>query len=140
MARICMVFVSDLLNASGQDLPDILACALANPQTSSMGSMLLFAAGSMMQVIEGEADAARAEWTRLLHSPYYRHSILLNEETVATPCLSGVSLGALQLAHAVIAQLPPAVAYFRLSESAIMQRVQQGLARNLLKQFAADYS
>jgi hypothetical protein len=50
------------------------------------------------------------------------------------------SLGALNLLPATIKRLPAGVSFFSLSENAVAQRVRLGIARNLLRQFAADYS
>jgi hypothetical protein len=77
---------------------------------------------------------------RLFQSPFYRDSVVLNEELVDSPSLEGHSLGAQHLPDSVLEKLPSNVAYFNLSESAVQQRVRSGIARNLLRQFAADYS
>jgi hypothetical protein len=100
--------------------------------------MLLFCAGNVMQVIDGEASATRHEWRRLLQCPYCRDSIVLNEEELDGPVLQGNSLGAQRLPAAVVERPPANVAFFRLSEDAVAQCVRLGIARNLLKQFAAD--
>lgn len=139
MARLNMIFVSALLQ-NGLDLPQILQDSMARCHSSSLHTMVLFSAGQVMQAIDGEAQEAREEMQRLFHSAPYTNSVLLNQEEVEIPSLTGISLGAHQLASCVVAQLPPGVQFFKLSEGAIVQRVRSSIARNLLKQFAADYA
>ncbi len=140
MSRLNVIFVSALLNEAGQDLPSLLASAARLNATGSLRSMLLFSAGSVMQAIDGESEETRREVQRLFQSRHYVNSIVLNEEKVESPSLHCSSLGAHRLAPALIEELPPGLAFFELCESAVVQRVRNGIARNLLKQFAADYS
>lgn len=139
MTRLNMIFVSALLNDEGQDLPAILESA-ASSQGDSVHSMILYSAGNVMQFIDGEASEARSEFKRLFQNAQYVNSIVLSEEEVEAPSLSRSSLGASRLQHSVIEKLPRNVAFFKLSESAVAQRVRLGIARNLLRQFAADNS
>ena len=139
MTRLNMIFVSALLNDEGQDLPAILESA-ASSQSDSVHSMILYSAGNVMQFIDGEASEARSEFKRLFQNAQYVNSIVLSEEEVEAPSLSRSSLGASRLQHSVIEKLPRNVAFFKLSESAVAQRVRLGIARNLLRQFAADNS
>ena len=140
MARINVIFVSALRDENGLDLPRALQHVAGHKYTDSLHCMTLFAAGSLMQEIDGEAPQARAELRRIFQSSHYLNAIVLNEEEVPEPSLSGNSLGALHLAPAVIEMLPENVVLFSLNEGAITQRVRSSIARNLLKQFAADYS
>jgi Sensors of blue-light using FAD len=139
VTRLNMIFVSALLNDEGQDLPAILESA-ASSQSDSVHSMILYSAGNVMQFIDGEASEARSEFKRLFQNAQYVNSIVLSEEEVEAPSLSRSSLGASRLQHSVIEKLPRNVAFFKLSESAVAQRVRLGIARNLLRQFAADNS
>lgn len=139
MARLNVIFVSALLNADGLDLPAILDSATSRNRSSSLRSMLLFTAGNLMQAIDGEASEARYELQQIFSNPYYRDSVVINEEIVEGPSLSCNSLGALRLPPAVITQIPPSVALFTLTANAVAQRVRLSIARNLLTQFACDY-
>jgi hypothetical protein len=140
MARLNVIFVSALLHVDGLDLPAILESASSRNRSNSLRSMLLFTAGNLMQAIDGEAAEARYELQQIFSNPCYRDSVVLNEEIVDGPSLSCNSLGALHLPPAVITQIPPSVAVFNLTENAVAQRVRLSIARNLLKQFACDYS
>ena len=140
MTRINVIFVSALRDENGLDLPRALQCEAGHTFTDALHCMTLFAAGSLMQVIDGEAPQARAELRRIFQSSHYLNTIVLNEEEVTEPSLCGNSLGALHLAPGVIEMLPEHVVLFSLNEGAVTQRVRSGIARNLLKQFAADYS
>lgn len=140
MTHLNVIFIGALRDVAGHDLPAIWANAVAGKPSGSIRSMLLFSAGHVMQAIDGEAATIRSEFKRLVHSPYFRESVVLNEEKVPGPSLFGNSLGAQQLPLSVLEKLPADVAYFSLSEGAVTQRVGLGIARNLLRQFAADYS
>ena len=140
MAYLNLIFVSSLLNEDGHDLPAILKRAALHNHSGTVRSMLLFSAGNVMQAVDGEESEVRSEWRRLLHCDDYRDSIMLNEEEVEGPSLVHNSLGARHLLPALVEMLPDNVAFFSLSESAVAQRVRLGIARNLLRQFAADYS
>ena len=140
MARLNVIFVSALLNADGLDLPAILESLNSRNRSNSIRSMLLFTDGNLMQAIDGEASEARYELQQIFSSPYYHDSVVLNEEIVDCPSLTCTSLGALRLPPEVITQIPPTVALFTLTENAVAQRVRTSIARNLLKQFACDYS
>lgn len=140
MAHLNMIFVSALRDEAGHDLPAILESSAACNPANSVRSMLLFCAGNVMQVIDGEEGEIRNELKRLLQCPYYHDSIVLNEEEVEGAVLKGNSLGAQRLPPSVMEKLPSNVAFFDLSEAGVTQRVRLGIARNLLKQFAADYA
>jgi Sensors of blue-light using FAD len=140
VTHLNMIFVSALRDAEGHDLPALLKNAMAYNQSTSVRSILLFSAGQVMQAIDGEVAHIRSEWRRLLQCSYYHDSIVLNEEEVPGPSLTGNSLGAQRLPAAVLEGLPAEVAFFKLSEAAVAQRVRSGIARNLLQQFAADYA
>lgn len=140
MAQLNLVFVSALQSENGSELPGILHGALAHNPSQTLRSMLLFAAGSLMQVIEGEAHLARQEMQRLFSSPDYVDPILLNEVRVSADSLADTSLGALHLPAAVIERVPSGVAVFSLTAHAVDERMRPGIARNLMRQFAADYS
>jgi hypothetical protein len=140
MAHLNVIFVSALRDVAGNDLPAILEDYAASNPSNSVCSMLLFSDGSVMQAIGGEASEIRCELKRLFQSPFYRDCIVLNEEMVDSPSLDGHSLGAQCLPASVIEKLPANVALFNLSEGAVAQRVRSGIARNLLQQFAADYT
>jgi hypothetical protein len=140
MTLLNLIFVSSLQRADGNDLPAILARAVLHNQSTSVRSMVLFSAGNVMQAIDGEASEIQCEKRRLFQCADYLDSIVLNEEEVAGPTLSGNSLGASHLSPTVIEMLPANVAFFGLSERGVVQRVRLGIARNLLRQFAADYA
>lgn len=140
MSHLNLIFVSALVHEDGQDLPAILKRSVSCNQNRSVRSMILFSAGNVMQAIDGEATETRDELHRLFQCVHYKHSIVLNEEEVNGPSLKGNSLGALGLGAHLIGMLPADVAFFSLSESAVAQRVRLGIARNLLTQFAADYT
>jgi hypothetical protein len=140
MARLNVIFVSALLREDGLTLPALLENSLSRNRSNSVRSMTLFSAGSLMQVIDGDASETRTELGWIFHNACYRHSIVLNEEEVEGPTLDCTSLGALNLLPATIKRLPAGVSFFSLSENAVAQRVRLGIARNLLRQFAADYS
>jgi hypothetical protein len=140
MTHLNIIFVSALLHEDGRDLPAILEHAIACNPSRTLRSMVLFSTGSVMQAIDGEALQARLELKRISGSSLYLDTIVLNEEEVQGHSLSGNSLGALHLSADVVGMLPADVAFFNLSEGAVVQRVRLGIARNLLKQFAFDYS
>ena len=140
MTHLNIIFVSALLNEDGHDLPTILGHSMSCNPLRTVRSMVLFSSGSVMQAIDGEALEARRELKRISESAYYHETIVLNEEEVDGYSLTGCSLGALRLSADVVGLLPADVAFFNLSESAVGQRVRPGIARNLLKQFAFDYS
>ena len=140
MARLNVIFVSNLRDTNGLDLPAMLENSIRHSLSNSLHSMLLFSAGHLMQAIDGEAVETRCELQRIFASPHHLNSIVLNEETMQEPSLACTSLGALHLQPTLVARIPPAVVLFALTESAILQRVCPGIARNLLKQFACDYS
>ncbi len=140
MARLNVIFVSILRDTNGLDLPAILEHSVRHSRSNSLRSMLLFSAGHLMQAIDGEAVETRCELQRIFASPYHLNSVVLNEEIMQEPSLACTSLGALHLQPAIIAKIPHAVVLFALTENAILQHVCPGIARNLLKQFACDYS
>jgi hypothetical protein len=140
MDHLNVIFVSALRDQTGSDLPALLEEHAACSHLTSVCSMLLFSDGNVMQAMDGEASEIRCELKRLFQSPFLRDAIVLNEELVNSPSLEGHSLGAQHLTASVLDQLPANVAFFKLSEGAVAQRVRSGIARNLLKQFAADYS
>ena len=139
MARLNMIFVS-ALHQNGLYLPQILQGSMARCHSSALHTMVLFSTGQVMQAIDGEAQDAREEMQWLFNSAHLSNSVLLNQEEVEIPSLTGTSLGAHQLASCVVARLPQGVQFFKLSEGAVAQRVRSSIARNLLKQFAADYA
>ena len=140
MARLNVVFASALLDANGQGLPNLLDDARRHNPTNSLRSMLLFSAGQLMQVIDGEVEETRRELQRLWTTPHYRDAVVVNEVQVQEPSLDGTSLGSLHLSATVMKDILHPVVLFALSEAAVVQHMRPGIARNLLQQFARDYS
>jgi len=140
MTHLNIIFVSALLNEDGRDLPAILGHSMEFDPMRTVRSMVLFSTGSVMQALDGETVQARREMKRISQCAHYRDTIVLNEEEVEERSLAGCSLGALHLSADVVEMLPADVAFFSLSESAVTQRVRLSIARNLLRQFAYDYS
>lgn len=140
MTHLILILVSGLRDETGHDLPAILHNAACCNPAQSVRSMLLFAGGQVMQAIDGEASEIRRELQRLLRCSYFSDCVVLNEERSQGHSLERTSLGAQQLPCAVHEMLPANVAFFPLSASAVEQQVRAGIARNLLRQFAADYA
>ena len=139
MSLLNLICVSTFADAQGRDLPLLMERVMRYNAANAIRSVLLFADGSVMQVIEGESARVGDALQHLAQEPLHRDLVELNALVVDAPRLTDTSLGAARLGGGVVQRLPADLAYFRLSVEEVENRVGAGVARNLLRQFALDY-
>jgi hypothetical protein len=136
MPLIHLIYTSSLIDIEGECLPWILGAASSNNTRNGITSMTLFADGSIIQVLEGNASKVQQTFDRIVRNPKQRGATLVTQEAIASRALAGVSLGLLHVSSDMQKNMPANTLFFKCTVREIKLRVRPGNARDLLVQFA----
>jgi hypothetical protein len=136
MALFQLIYMSSLVTDEPEILHAILDSSVRNNQRRGITGMMLYAAGNVMQVLEGDKDAVletfRAIQLDVRHSGIY----VLIEGEIAARNFASWSMGFRKLSKVDLEKFPVAANVFKVHQDEIGIRVQPGEAFTVLKSFS----
>jgi predicted GNAT family acetyltransferase len=138
MALFQLVYMSSLRTDDAQSLPAILAASVRNNKKRSLTGMILYADGSILQVLEGEKDVVLQTFGAIQSDVRHRGLLVLIEADIATRQFSSWSMGFRHLTADDLKKIPGAAPIFMAQPDEIATRVRPSDALTLLTTFAQD--
>jgi hypothetical protein len=136
MAIIQLIYVSAAEHElNDQEIRQILDASVRNNTTRHITGMLLYAAGSFMQVLEGEEADVDQFMKRIERDPRHHTIIVLSRDTVRAREFAHWSMGFRGLTAQDARSWPGYAPFFELGFSAEKIGAKPGLALELLKTF-----
>ena len=138
MALIQLIYVSAARKEFDvAELDRILESASRHNTPQDITGMLLYAAGSFMQVLEGEADAVDETYGRITADPRHHDIFLITREPNEQRNFAQWRMGFRRLGANEAATHPAFAPLFKYGFDAESIKAQPGLALNLLKEFGS---
>ena len=131
-----LIYVSDLVDADESALAAILESAVRHNLQNGITGMLLYAEGSLIQVLEGEEDAVQETYGRICQDPRHGHITCLQQEAVAERHFSQWSMGYRRLRAEDLERLPKLAPHFKFGPGAKSFDVSPGDALDMLLLFS----
>ena len=101
-----MVYLSEYAGDDiERDLAKILETARRHNEPAAITGLLLYLAGSFIQVLEGDAEAVRALFGRICADPRHRQVVVLLEHEVARRLFPDWSMGYVPVSEAEFTRL-----------------------------------
>lgn len=139
MPLVHLIYVSSATRLlEGADLARILEGSAARNAASGITGMLLYADGSFMQALEGEAPDVQTVFARIERDPRHTGVIVLEHAPIATRSFARWSMGFRRLHAGDAAAHPEYAPLFAAGFDAERIGARPGVALGLLKQFAAN--
>jgi Sensors of blue-light using FAD len=136
MGLIQLIYVSNSLHeATAAELDDILASSARNNGAHQVTGMLLYAAGSFMQILEGEEKAVDETYDRVSRDPRHTNIFVLEREPIAERSFEQWKMGFKRLGAAEAAAHPAYAAFFEHGFKAADIGARPGLALDMLIDF-----
>ena len=137
MSLIQLIYVSSASHELGQDeLDSILDAAACNNAALQVTGMLLYAGGSFMQILEGEAAAVDQIFERVSHDSRHANIFVLERDSVSRRSFARWHMGFKRLDGRDAAEHPAYAAYFGHGFNAADFAAHPGLAVDMLNDFA----
>ena len=137
MPLMQMIYMSTLDIAAEPELPGIVEKSVRNNALHGITGMLLCAGGSIMQVLEGEAEDLAATFAVIEKDARHSDVFVLTHEPVVARQFSDWSMGYAQLSDSDLAQSPKVAEIFQCAPKEVLQRVKPGDALTVLLSFAS---
>jgi len=131
-----MIYMSSLVTQSPAILPAILEAAVRNNKSRAITGMLLYADGSVLQVLEGEKDLVLKTFAAIEADKRHDGIFVLIEHEIATRQFASWSMGFKQLSRSDLEKLPAAAHVFQARQDEISIRGRAGEALTILRSFA----
>lgn len=136
MAIIQLIYVSCAQHEQNdQEIRQILDTSVRNNTTRQITGMLLYSAGSFIQVLEGEAADVDEFMSRIERDTRHHSIIVLSRETVATREFAHWSMGFRGLSAQDAKSWPAYAPFFEFGFSAEKIGAKPGLALSILNTF-----
>ena len=141
MGLIQLIYVSNAQHeVAAGELERILEASARNNAAHSITGMLLYANGSFLQILEGEAAAVDETFERVSQDPRHTNIFLLEREAIGERSFARWSMGFKRLDAADIAAHPAYAAFFEHGFNAADFGGRPGLAVEMLNDFARSQS
>lgn len=115
--------------------PEILEVSVRNNLRRNVTGMLLFAEGSVLQVLEGETGSVLETFSAIQKDPRHKGIIVLLEEDISERQFPHWSMGFKHLTATELQECPTGAQVFQGQRDDITVRVLQGYARTILQSF-----
>jgi hypothetical protein len=136
MALFQLIYLSTMVSDDSDMLTAILDGSVRNNQQRDITGMMLYADGSVMQVLEGEKEVVLKTYKSIEADWRHRDIFVLIEEEIATRQFAAWSMGFVRLSKGELEKFPAALSLFEAREDEIALRGQAGSALAILKSFA----
>lgn len=141
MDLIQLIYVSNAQNEMATaELESLLAVAARNNSACGVTGMLLYAHGSFLQILEGEATAVDTTFAHICRDPRHTNIFILAREAIGERSFARWSMGFRHLGHADSVAHPAYAPFFEHGFDAAAFGVRPGLAVNMLNDFARGQS
>jgi hypothetical protein len=139
MPLIHLIYVSTAREpADARMLEEILAVSARNNAPQGITGMLLYAGGTFMQVLEGEADVVDATHHRIERDPRHMGLIVLERAPITERSFTRWSMGFRRLGAEDAAAHPAYAPFFSEGFSAARIGANPGVPLTMLEHFAVD--
>jgi len=139
LALIQHIYVSTaVVAADSAMLEEILAVSVRNNTPVGITGMLLYAGGTFMQVLEGEAEAVDATHDRIERDPRHTGIIVLEHAPVTARSFSRWTMGFRGLGAVEAASHPAFAPFFSEGFDAARIGAAPGVGLSMLQHFAVD--
>lgn len=137
MGLIRLIYVSNAHHEmAASELDSVLEASARNNATRGITGMLLYANGSFLQILEGEAAAVDEAFERIGRDPRHGNIFVLEREAVGERSFARWSMGFKRLGSADASAHPNYAPFFAHGFNAAALGVQPGLALEMLNDFA----
>lgn len=136
MALIHLIYTSTLIQGGHDVLADILHTARRINQLRGITGMLLYANGSVLQVLEGEEAEVSQTFASIELDKRHREVFVLSKQGIAQRQFGAWTMGLRHLTEADIGHSRAVGQMFDASKEEIVTRVQPGAALAILVFFA----
>lgn len=91
---ICIIYISCSVEPFGDaELDRLLEASRRNNHALGLTGLLLYRDGDFMQILEGEEDAVRRVYARVLADPRHQHVVMLDESPIIKRSFGEWSMG-----------------------------------------------
>lgn len=137
MGLIRLIYVSNAEHeVEAAELARILEVSASNNLARGITGMLLYANGSFLQILEGEAAAVDETYERVSRDRRHANIFLLEREAIGERSFARWGMGFKRLGAADIAAHPAYAAFFEHGFNAADFGVRPGLALEILMDFS----
>jgi hypothetical protein len=136
MSLFQLVYMSSLVTDQAEILPAILDSSVRNNKRRNITGMMLYSAGNVMQVLEGEKYAVLETFQAIQMDARHRGVFVLIEEEIVSRKFASWSMGFRQLSKADLERLPVSANFFKVRPEEIALRDQPSDALTILESFA----
>jgi hypothetical protein len=137
MGLIQLIYVSNAEHEmESAELEGILEVSARNNAAGGITGMLLYANGSFLQILEGEAVAVDAAFERISRDPRHANLFVLEREAISERSFARWRMGFKRLGSADAAAHPAHAPFFAHGFDAAALGVRPGLALTILNDFA----
>lgn len=139
MALEQLIYVSTAQREmSRAELETLLESAVAFNDARRITGMLLYSEGSFLQIIEGETADMDAVYARISRDPSHHSLMVLDRSAIVERSFSAWHMGFRMLGSQEAREHPGFAPFFERGFNAADIGAQEGLAWNILKEFAAS--
>jgi hypothetical protein len=131
-----LIYVSHLVDDNESTLAAILESAVRNNRQNGITGMLLYADGSLIQVLEGDESAVQTTYDRICQDRRHSQVTCLQVEPVAERHFAHWSMGYKRLRAEDLEKLPKLAPHFRFGTGAKAFNVRPGDALDMLLLFS----
>jgi hypothetical protein len=136
IALFQLIYMSSLAKDEPSLLPSIVDVSVRRNKLRSITGMLLYADGSILQVLEGEKEVVHEAFQIIELDERHSGIFVLIEQEIAARQFASWSMGFKQLSKLDLAKFPAAVPMFKARQDEISLRSRAGEALTLLQSFA----
>lgn len=139
MPLIHLIYLSSArVAADALTLESILGVSSRNNARDGITGMLLYAGGTFMQVLEGEATVVDATHHRIEQDPRHTGILVLERAPIAARSFSQWNMGFRRLGAPEAAAHPSFAPFFAEGFDAAQLGAKPGVALSILQQFGVD--
>jgi hypothetical protein len=131
-----LIYVSDLVDQNESELAAIVESAMRHNQKNGITGMMLYAEGSIIQVLEGEESAVLETYGRVCQDQRHRHVTRLLLAPVSERHFAQWSMGFKRLRTQDIQKFPQYAPFFRYGFGAKALDASPGDALDMLTLFS----
>ena len=136
MKLVHLIYLSDLVNADESALAAILESSVRHNRQNGITGMLLYAEGSLIQVLEGDELVVQETYDRICQDRRHAHVTCLQREALSHRHFAQWSMGYKRLLPEDLEKFPKLAPHFRYSPGAKLFDVRPGDALDMLLLFS----
>jgi hypothetical protein len=138
IALFQLIYMSSLAEDEPSLLPSIVDVSVRRNKLRSITGMLLYADGSILQVLEGEKEVVQEAFQIIELDQRHSGIFVLIEQEIAARQFASWSMGFKHLTKFDLEKFPAEVHVFKARRGEISQRSQAGAALTILQSFADE--